>query len=160
MRFFNNMRIRDKIFVGYLLAIVAVVGVAGVSWRYLAATDQRFEQVVGRDVPQIRVLEHLRDKAAALIHAVDVFASRTAVNQLRADATGSLAAERVAMQDTERELAGFLAAFAGDLRSERVAAADPRNRILTVGDAVLSVPKMLAARADNGATADELLGMA
>jgi PAS domain S-box-containing protein len=160
MRFFNNMRIRDKIFVGYLLAILAVVGVAGVSWRYLAATDQRFEQVVGRDVPQIRVLEHLRDKAAALIHAVDVFAGRTAVNQLRADATGSLAAERVAMQDTERELAGFLAAFAGDLRSERVAAADPRNRILTVGDAVLSVPKMLAARADNGASADELLGMA
>ena len=160
MRFFNDMRIRDKIFVGYLLAILAVVGVAGMSWRFLAATDQRFEQVVGRDVPQIRVLEHLRDKAAALIHAVDVFASRTAVSELRTRGGDSLAAERSAMQDTERELAGFLAAFAGSLRSERVAAADPRNRILAVGDAVLSVPKMLAARADNGATAQELLGMA
>ena len=160
MRFFNDMRIRDKIFVGYLLAILAVVGVAGMSWRFLAATDQRFEQVVGRDVPQIRVLEHLRDKAAALIHAVDVFAGRTAVSELRTRGGDSLAAERSAMQDTERELAGFLAAFAGSLRSERVAAADPRNRILAVGDAVLSVPKMLAARADNGATAQELLGMA
>src|SRR5215471_17229149 len=109
MRFVNNMRIRDKIFVGYLLAILAVVGVAGVSWQYLAATDQRFEQAVGQDVPQIRVLEHLRDKAAALIHAVDVFASRAAVNQLRSDSTGSLAAERMAMRDAERELAGFLA---------------------------------------------------
>ncbi len=160
MRFFNNMRIRDKIFVGYLLAILAVVGVAGVSWRYLAATDQRFEQAVGRDVPQIRVLEHLRDKAAALIHAVDVLASRTAVNQLRTDASGSLVAERTAMQDAERELAGFLAAFAGDLRAERVAAADPRNQILAAGDVVLSVPKNLAARVDGGATANELLEIA
>ena len=69
MRFFNDMRIRDKIFVGYLLAIMAVIGVAVVSWRYLTATDQRFEQAVGRDVPEILVLGHLRDKAAALIHA-------------------------------------------------------------------------------------------
>src|SRR6185295_8435316 len=91
MRFFNDMRIRDKIFVGYLLAILAVVGVAGMSWRFLAATDQRFEQVVGRDVPQIRVLEHLRDKGAALIHAVDVFASRTAVSELRTRGGDSLA---------------------------------------------------------------------
>ena len=102
MRFFNDMRIRDKIFVGYLLAILAVIGVAGVSWRYLAATDQRFEQAVGRDVPQIRVLEHLRNKAAALIHTVDVFASRAAVNQLRADTTASLATERAAMRGRGR----------------------------------------------------------
>ena len=160
MRFFNDMRIRDKIFVGYLLAILAVIGVAGVSWRYLAATDQRFEQAVGRDVPQIRVLEHLRDKAAALIHTVDVFASRAAVNQLRADTTASLATERAAMQDAERDLAGFLAAFAGDLRSERAAVADPRNQILAAGDGVLSVPKSLAAQIDGGATANELLAIA
>jgi hypothetical protein len=106
MRFFNDMRIRDKIFVGYLLAILAIIGVAGVSWQYLAAADWRFEQTVGRDVPQIRVLEHLRDKAAALIHTVDVLASRAAVNQLRTDATASLAAESAAMQDAERDLAG------------------------------------------------------
>ncbi|MGH9200522.1 MAG: hypothetical protein ACRD2A_04715 [Vicinamibacterales bacterium] len=91
MRFLNSMRIRDKIFVGYLIAILAVVGVAVSSWRHLAATDQRFEQAVGRDVPQILVIEHLRDKAAALMHAVDIFAGRTAVNQLRADSSGSLA---------------------------------------------------------------------
>ena len=160
MRFFNDMRIRDKIFVGYLLAILAVIGVAGVSWQYLAATDQRFEQAVGRDAPHIRVLEHLRDKAAALIHTVDVFASRAAVNQLRADTTASLATERAAMQDAERDLAGFLAAFAGDLRSERAAAADPRNQILAAGDGVLSVPKNLAAQIDGGATANELLAIA
>jgi PAS domain S-box-containing protein len=139
---------------------LAVIGVAGVSWRYLAATDQRFEQAVGRDVPQIRVLEHLRDKAAALIHTVDVFASRAAVNQLRADTTASLATERAAMQDAERDLAGFLAAFAGDLRSERAAVADPRNQILAAGDGVLSVPKSLAAQIDGGATANELLAIA
>jgi PAS domain S-box-containing protein len=160
MRYFNDMRIRDKIFVGYLLAILAVVGVASVSWRYLAATDQRFEQAVGRDVPQIRVLEHLRDKAAALIHAVDVLAGRAAVNQLRADSTSSLATERTALQDAERELAGFLAAFAGDLHADRVAAADPRNQILAAGDAILTVPKNLAARIDDNATANELLEMA
>jgi hypothetical protein len=33
MRFFNDMRIRDKIFVGYLLAIMAVIGVAVVATR-------------------------------------------------------------------------------------------------------------------------------
>ena len=160
MRFFNNMRIRDKIFVGYLMAILAVVGVAVLSWRYLAATDQRFEQAVGRDVPQILVLEHLRDKAAALIHAVDVFASRTAVNRLRADNSKPLAAERTAMQDAERDLAGFLAAFAGDVRSAHVSATDPRNQILAAGDAVLGVPKDLSARIDSGATPNELLEIA
>src|SRR4030095_1969860 len=91
MRYFNDMRIRDKIFVGSLLAILAALGVSSVSGRYVAATDQRFEQAVGRDVPQIRVLEHLRDKAAALIHAADVLAGRAAVNQLRADYTTSMA---------------------------------------------------------------------
>jgi len=160
MRFFSDMRIRDKIFVGYLLAILAVVGVAVLSWRYLVATDQRFEQVVGHDVPQIRVLEHLRDRAAALIHSVDVLAGRAAVNQLRADSTSSLATERAAMQDAERELAGFLATFAGDLRAKRVAAGDPRGQILAAGDRILSVPKTLAARIDSGATANELLAMA
>ncbi len=160
MRFFNNMRIRDKIFVGYLIAILAVVGVVVLSWRYLAATDRRFEQAVGRDVPQILVLEHLRDKAAALIHAVDIFAGRTAVNQLRADSSGSLAVERTAMQDAERDLAGFLAAFAGDLRAARVSEADSRNQILAAGAAVLGVPKNLAARVDGGAPADELLEIA
>src|SRR5215475_5512686 len=99
MRFLKSMRIRDKIFVGYLLAVLAVVGLACVSWQYLFATDRRFEQVVGGDVPRIRVLKHLRDGAVALVHAVDVFASRAAVNQLRTDAAGSLAAERMAMQD-------------------------------------------------------------
>ena len=108
MGFFNTMRIRDKIFVGYLLAILAVIGVAALSWRYLAATDQRFEQAVGGDVPQILVLEHLRDKAATLIHAVDVFASRTAVNQLRTGSSGLAAAERAALQDAERDFAGYL----------------------------------------------------
>jgi len=160
MRFFNNMRIRDKIFVGYLMAILAVVGVAVLSWRYLAATDQRFEQAVGRDVPQILVLEHLRDKAAALIHSVDVFASRTAVNRLRADNSKPLAAERTAMQDAERDLAGFLAGFAGDVRSAHVSATDPRNQILAAGDAVLGVPKDLSARIDSGATPNELLEIA
>src|SRR5262245_51696084 len=135
MRFFGNMRIRDKIFVGYLLAILAVVGVAGVSWRYLAATEQRFEQAVGRDVPEILVLGHLRDKAAALIHAVDAFASRTAVNQMRTGSSGLAAAERAALQDAERDLAGFLAAFAGDLRAARVEAADTRTQILAAGNA-------------------------
>src|SRR5262249_17196652 len=145
MRFLERMRIRDKIFVGYLLAVLAVVGVACVSWQYLFATDRRFEQVVGQDVPRIRVLEHLRDKAVALIHAVDVFASRTAVNRLRTDAPDSLAAERMAVRDAERELAGFLVAFAGDLRAERVAAADTRNRILAAGNAILSAPTNLPA---------------
>ena len=159
MRFLNNMRIRDKIFVGYLIAILAVVGVAVLSWRYIGAADQRFEQAVGRDVPQIRVLEHLRDKAAALIHAVDIFAGRTAVNQLRAS-SGSLAVERTAMRDAERDLAGFLAAFAGDLRAARASEADPRNQILAAGATVLGVPKNLAARVDGGATADELLEIA
>src|SRR5882672_6170911 len=91
MRFFNNMRIRDKIFVGYLMAMLAVLGVAIPSWRYLAATDQRFEQALGRDVPQLLALEHLRDKAATLIHAVDVFAGRMAVDQLRTGDSNSLA---------------------------------------------------------------------
>ena len=160
MRFFNDMRIRDKIFVGYLLAIVAVVGVAVVSWQYLAATDSRFEQVVGRDVPQIRVLEHLRDKAAALIHAVDVFAGRTAVNQLRTGSSGLATAERTAMQDAERDLAGFLAAFAGDLRAAHLTESDPRNQILVAGNALLSVPKNLAQHAARGAGASELLVIA
>ena len=160
MRFFNNMRIRDKIFVGYLLAILAVVGVAALSWRYLTATDERFEQAVGRDVPQIRVLEHLRDKAAALIHAVDVFASRTAVNQLRAGSTDTLTAKRAAMQDAERDLAAFLAALAGDLRAAHASEADPRNQILAAGAAVLDASKGLVARADNGATANDLLEIA
>jgi len=160
MRFFNNMRIRDKIFVGYLLAILAVVGVAALSWRYLTATDERFEQAVGRDVPQIRVLEHLRDKAAALIHAVDVFASRTAVNQLRAGSTDTLTAKRAAMQDAERDLAAFLAALAGDLRAAHAGEADPRNQILAAGAAVLDASKGLVARADNGATANDLLEIA
>ena len=160
MRFFNNMRIRDKIFVGYLLAILAVVGVAALSWRYLTATDERFEQAVGRDVPQIRVLEHLRDKAAALIHAVDVFASRTAVNQLRAGSTDTLTAKRAAMQDAERDLAAFLAALAGDLRAAHASEADPRNQILAAGAAVLDASKGLIARADNGATANDLLEIA
>ncbi len=159
MRFFGNMRIRDKIFVGYLIAILAVVGIGVLSWRHLAATDQRFEQAVGRDVPQILVLEHLRDKAAALIHAVDIFAGRTAVNQLRAS-SGSLAVERTTMQDAERDLAGFLAAFAGDLRAARVSAADSRSQILVAGAAVLGVPKNLTARVDGGATPDELLEIA
>jgi hypothetical protein len=159
MRFFNNMRIRDKIFVGYLIAILAVVGVAVLSWRYIAAADQRFEQAVGRDVPQIRVLEHLRDKAATLIHAVDIFAGRTAVNRLQAS-SGSLAVERSAMRDAERDLAGFLAAFAGDLQATRGSAADSRSQILAAGAAVLSVPKSLTARVDGGATADELLEIA
>jgi PAS domain S-box-containing protein len=160
MRFFNNMRIRDKIFVGYLIAILAVVGVAVLSWSYLAATDQRFEQAVGRDVPQILVLEHLRDKAAALAHAVGVFAGRSAVNQLRTDGSGSLAVERTAMQDAGRDLAGFLAAFAGDLRAARASETDPRSQILAAGDAVRSVLQNLAARIDGGATANELLEIA
>ena len=160
MRFFNNMRIRDKIFVGYLMAMLAVVGVAIPSWRYLAATDQRFEQALGRDVPQLLALWHLRDKAATLIHAVDVFAGRMAVNQLRTGDSNSLAAERTAMQDAERDLAGFLAAFAGDLRSAHISATDPRSQILAAGDAVLSIPKGLSARADSGATANELLEIA
>jgi len=160
MRFFNNMRIRDKIFVGYLMAMLAVVGVAIPSWRYLAATDQRFEQALGRDVPQLLALEHLRDKAATLIHAVDVFAGRMAANQLRTGDSNSLAAERTAMQDAERDLAGFLAAFAGDLRSAHISATDPRSQILAAGDAVLSIPKGLSARADSGATANELLEIA
>ena len=160
MRFFNNMRIRDKIFVGYLMAMLAVVGVAIPSWRYLAATDQRFEQALGRDVPQLLALWHLRDKAATLIHAVDVFAGRMAANQLRTGDSNSLAAERTAMQDAERDLAGFLAAFAGDLRSAHISATDPRSQILAAGDAVLSIPKGLSARADSGATANELLEIA
>jgi PAS domain S-box-containing protein len=160
MRFFNNMRIRDKIFVGYLMAILAVVGVAILSWRYLASTDQRFEQAVGGDVPQILALEHLRDKAATLIYAVDVFAGRIAVNQLRTDDSKSLAAERTTVQDAARDLAGFLAGFAGDLRSAHVSAADPRNQILAAGDGVLSIPKALSARVDSGATPNELLEIA
>jgi PAS domain S-box-containing protein len=160
MRFFNDMRIRDKIFVGYLLAIIAVIGVAVVSWRYLTATDQRFEQAVGRDVPEILVLGHLRDKAAALIHAVDAFASRTAVNQLRTGSSGLAGAERAALQDAERDLAGFLAALAGDLRAAHVDAADTRNQILAAGNALLSVPKNLATRAQRGAGAAELLQIA
>jgi len=160
MRFFNSMRIRDKIFVGYLIAILAVVGVAVLSWSYLAATDQRFEQAVGRDIPQILVLEHLRDKAAALAHAVDVFAGRTAVNQLRTDGSGSLAVERTAMQDAERDFAGFLVAFAGDLRAARASETDLRDQIVAAGDAVLRVPQNLAARVDGGATANELLEIA
>jgi PAS domain S-box-containing protein len=160
MRFFNDMRIRDKIFVGYLLAIIAVIGVAVVSWRYLTATDQRFEQAVGRDVPEILVLGHLRDKAAALIHAVDAFASRTAVNQLRTGSSGLAGAERAALQDAERDLAGFLAALAGDLRAAHVDAADTRNQILAAGNSLLSVPKNLATRAQRGAGAAELLQIA
>jgi PAS domain S-box-containing protein len=160
MRFFNDMRIRDKIFVGYLLAILAVVGVAVVSWRYLTETDKRFEQAVGHDVPEILVLGHLRDKAAALIHAVDAFASRTAVNQLRTGSSGLAAGERTALQDAERDLAGFLAAFAGDLRAADVDAGDTRNQILAAGNALLSVPKNLATRAQSGAGAAELLQIA
>ncbi|MGH8247876.1 MAG: hypothetical protein ACREUU_15760, partial [Gammaproteobacteria bacterium] len=72
MRFFNDMRIRNKIFVGYLTAVLAVVGVAILSWRHMAATDEQFQQVLGRDMPQILALEHLRDSGMTLIHAVDV----------------------------------------------------------------------------------------
>jgi PAS domain S-box-containing protein len=160
MRFFRNMRIRGKIFSGYLLAILAVVGVATVSWRYLAETDQRFEQAVGRDVPQILVLEHLRDKAATLIHAVDAFASRTAVNQLRTGSSGLAAAERAALQDAERGFAGSLAAFAGDLRAAHADAADSRSQILAAGNALLSVPKTLVERAQRSAGPAELLVIA
>jgi len=159
MRFFHNMRIRDKIFVGYLLAILAVVGVAALSWRYVMATDERFEQAVGRDVPRIRVLEHLRDKAAALIHAVDVFASRTALNQLRAGSADPLSARPAVMQDAQRDLAGFLAVLAGDVGAAHPGD-EPRGQILAAGAAVLDASKHLVARADSGATANELLEIA
>src|SRR5262245_45315634 len=160
MRFFSDMRIRDKIFDGHLLTILAGVGVAVVSWQYLTATDERFEQAVGRDVPDILVLGHLRDKAAALIHAVDAFASRTAVNQLRTGSSGLAANERTALQDAERDFAGFLAAFAGDLRAAQVDAADARYQILATGNDLLSVPKGLATRAQRGAGAAVLLEIA
>src|SRR5262245_26403185 len=149
MRFFSDMRIRDKIFDGHLLTILAGVGVAVVSWQYLTATDQRFEQAVGHDVPEILVLGHLRDKAAALIHAVDAYASRTAVNQLRTGSSGLAAGERRALQDAERDLAGFLAAFAGDLRTAAVDVGDARKQILTAGNALLGVPKTLVTRAQS-----------
>src|SRR5262249_6562099 len=82
---------------------------------------------------------------------VDLFTARIATDP---------AADRTAMLDAQRALARFLAAFAGDLGAERMSASDPRNDILVAADALLRLPRDLAARADSSITANELLELA
>jgi PAS domain S-box-containing protein len=157
MRFFNDMRIRNRIFVGYLTAVLAVVGVAILSWRHMAATDEQFQQVLGSDIPQILALEHLRDSGMTLIHAVDVFANRTAVNRLRTYTMSTLEAERVDMRDAEHDLAIVLMSFAGTLQKAGVPETDPRRQALAAGGEILGYPAALLATADRGATVSELV---
>ncbi len=157
MRFFNDMRIRNKIFVGYLTAVLAVVGVAILSWRHMAATDEQFQQMLGRDIPQILALEHLRDSGMTLIHAVDVFANRTAVNRLRTYTLNTLEAERADMRDAEHDLAIALMSFAGTLQRAEVPETDPRRQALAAGGEILGYPAALLATADRGATVSELV---
>jgi PAS domain S-box-containing protein len=160
MGVFSHMRIRNKIFVGYLAAILAVIGVAALSWSHMRATDDRFRQVLGDTVPRILLLEQVRDKGTTLIDAVNTYANRTAVNRLRTYTVSSLESERRSVQNAERELANVLAPLAGDLREGGLDEADPRRQVLAASVEILGYPADLLRRVEDGATVNELLGVA